>query len=65
MDKATEPANSVKRGKHRGRGKVRARVSIEDPIITAGAASADRPIAKYPATARAPDGEQDVHARPR
>jgi hypothetical protein len=35
MDKATEPANPVKRGERRGRGKVRPRVSIEDRIIKA------------------------------
>jgi hypothetical protein len=42
MDKATEPANSVKRGEHRGRGKVRPRVSIEDRIIKAGVPAGSR-----------------------
>jgi hypothetical protein len=35
MDKATEPANPVKREKRRGRGKVRPRVAVEDRIIKA------------------------------
>ena len=35
MDKTTEPANAAGRGKRRGRGKVRPRVSIEDRIIKA------------------------------
>jgi hypothetical protein len=42
MDKATEPANPVKRGKRRGRGKVRPRVMVEDRIIKAAAPAGSR-----------------------
>src|SRR6201989_2762900 len=42
MDKATEPANPVKRGKRRGRGKVRPRVVVEDRIIKAVAPAGSR-----------------------
>ena len=42
MDKATEPANPIKRGKRRGRGKVRPRVSIEDRIIVIAAPAGSR-----------------------
>jgi len=37
MEKATEPANPVKRAKRRGRGKIRPRVVVEDRIIKAAA----------------------------
>jgi Transposase IS66 family len=42
MEKATEPANPVKREKRRGRGKVRPRVSIEDRVIKAAAPAGSR-----------------------
>jgi hypothetical protein len=37
MEKATEPANPVKREKRRGRGKIRSRVVVEDRIIKTSA----------------------------
>lgn len=42
MDNATEPAAPGVRGRHRGRGKVRPRVSIEDRIIKAAAPAGSR-----------------------
>jgi hypothetical protein len=42
MDKATEPASPAQRGKRRGRGRVRPRVSIEDRIIKAEAPPGSR-----------------------
>jgi hypothetical protein len=42
MDKATEPANPVKRGKRRGRGKIRPCVMVEDRIIKAAAPAGSR-----------------------
>jgi Transposase IS66 family len=42
MDRATEPANPVKRGRHRGRGKVRPRVVVEERIIKAAAPAGSR-----------------------
>ena len=42
MDKATEPANPVKREKRRGRGKVRPRVAVEDRVIKATAPAGSR-----------------------
>jgi hypothetical protein len=42
MDKATEPANPVKRGERRSRGKVRHRVSIEDRIVKTGVPAGSR-----------------------
>jgi hypothetical protein len=42
MDKATEPANPVKREKRHGRGKVRPRVVVEDRVIRAVAPPGSR-----------------------
>ena len=42
MEKATEPANPIKREKRRGRGKIRPRVVVEDRIIKASAPAGSR-----------------------
>jgi len=42
MDKATEPANPVKREKRAGRGKVRPRVVVEDRVIRTAAPAGSR-----------------------
>jgi hypothetical protein len=42
MEKATEPANPVKREKRRGRGKIRPRVAVEERIIKATAPGGSR-----------------------
>jgi hypothetical protein len=42
MDKATDPAKPGQQEKRRGRGKVRPRVSVEDPMLTAAAPAGSR-----------------------